>query len=132
MTTSAPVGNVSTLLNFVGSKGLTQTGGTNQTGGFESVVNKTQSSITNGSSQDQAKAPVRSGDASGVRVSDDGNRKISQTEAVSQKTASSAVTEGQKDAVEEAFIKCILLKHLYVHYAPLYTNISPDVCGKVL
>ena len=102
MTTSAPVGNVSTLLNFVGSKGLTQTGGTNQTGGFESVMNKTQSSMTNGSSQDQAKAPVRSSDASGVRVSDDGNRKISQTEAVSQKTASSAVTEGQKDAVEEA------------------------------
>ena len=58
--------------------------------------------MTNGSSQDQAKAPVRSSDASGVRVSDDGNRKISQTEAVSQKTASSAVTEGQKDAVEEA------------------------------
>ena len=102
MTTSAPVGNVSTLLNFVGSKGLAQTGGTNQTGGFESVMNKTQSSMTNGSSQDQAKAPVRSSDASGVRVSDDGNRKISQTEAVSQKTASSAVTEGQKDAVEEA------------------------------
>lgn len=102
MTTSAPVGNVSTLLNFVGSKGLTQTGGTNQTGGFGDVMNKTQSSMTNGSSQDQAKAPVRSGDASGVRVSDDGTRKISQTEAVSQKTASSAVTEGQKDAVEEA------------------------------
>ena len=102
MTTSAPVGNVSTLLNFVGSKGLAQTGGTNQTGGFESVMNKTQSSMTNGSSQDQAKAPVRSSDASGVRVSDDGNRKISQTEAVSQKTASSAVTEGQTDAVEEA------------------------------
>ena len=102
MTTSAPVGNVSTLLNFVGSKGLAQTGGTNQTGGFESVMNKTQSSMTNGSSQDQAKAPVRSSDASGVRVSDDGNRKISQTEAVSQKTASSAVIEGQKDAVEEA------------------------------
>ena len=92
MTTSAPVGNVSTLLNFVGSKGLTQTGGTNQTGGFGDVMNKTQSSMTNGSSQDQAKASVRSGDASGVRVSDDGNRKISQAEAVSQKTASSAVT----------------------------------------
>ena len=69
MTTSALNklgGNVSTLLNFVGSKGLTQTGGTNQTGGFESVMNKTQSSMTNGSSQDQAKAPVRSSDASGT------------------------------------------------------------------
>lgn len=41
--TSTPVKNVSALMNFVGGKNLTQTGGTNQTGSFGDLMSKTTS-----------------------------------------------------------------------------------------
>lgn len=41
--TSAPVKGVGALMNFVGGKNLTQTGGTNQTNSFGDVMSKTRS-----------------------------------------------------------------------------------------
>lgn len=72
-------------------------------------------------------------------IDDEGNKKlktnmfsIKQDLASTMEEAREADKKHDKDAEEEAFIKCILLKYIYVHYAPLYANISPDVCGKVL
>ncbi len=44
--TSAPVKGVGALMNFVGGKNLTQTGGTNQTNSFGDVMSKTRGSGT--------------------------------------------------------------------------------------
>jgi len=44
--TSAPVKGVGALMNFVGGKNLTQTGGTNQTNSFGDVMSKTRSGGT--------------------------------------------------------------------------------------
>lgn len=49
--TSAPVKNVNSLMNFVGGKTLTKTGGTPQTGSFGDVMSKTQSGGSNGHNQ---------------------------------------------------------------------------------
>lgn len=51
--TSTPVKSVDALMNFVGTKNLTQTGGTNQTGSFGDLMSKTTSSGKDLSSQRQ-------------------------------------------------------------------------------
>lgn len=50
--TGAPVKDVSSLMNFIGGKNLTKTGGTAQTGSFGDVMSRTQ----NGSSDSQNQA----------------------------------------------------------------------------
>lgn len=52
--TSAPVKDVSSLMNFFGGKNLTKTGGTAQTGSFGDVMSRTQNGSSN--SQNQAVA----------------------------------------------------------------------------
>ncbi|MBD5546566.1 MAG: hypothetical protein HDQ97_04100 [Lachnospiraceae bacterium] len=61
--TSAPVKDVSSLMNFVGGRNLTKTGGTTQPGGFGDLMSKTQSGSSNSQNQtvagkDTRKTPV--------------------------------------------------------------------------
>lgn len=51
--------------------------------------------------------------------------------AEAMKEIRNAIHKNDNETGEMAFIKCLLLKHIYTHYAALYTHISPDVCDKI-
>lgn len=57
--TSAPVKDVSSLMNFIGGKNLTKTGGTAQTGSFGDVMSKTQGGSPNSQNQTVTNKEVR-------------------------------------------------------------------------
>lgn len=67
--TSAPVKGVGALMNFVGGKNLTQTGGTNQTNSFGDVMSKTKSGGADVTGQKPAPVKGQSEAASNVNQS---------------------------------------------------------------
>lgn len=75
--TSTPVKSVDALMNFVGTKNLTQTGGTNQTGSFGDLMSKTTSSGKDLSFQRQSETSKVSPKDAGTR-----DMKPSRTDAV--------------------------------------------------
>ena len=100
--TSAPVKGVDTLMNFVGGKNSTQTGGTESVSSFGDVMSRTQSGVSNSDTQKQS-AEVKGTRETSVR---DAYKKSS--EAVKEtKTAGEAEKTGKqtkevKEAVEKA------------------------------
>lgn len=106
--TSTPVKSVDALMNFVGTKNLTQTGGTNQTGSFGDLMSKTTSG-------EKDLSPQRQGETSAVSPKDAATRdmKPSRTDAVkpaedAEKPADTVGTENvdtkseQMEVVSEA------------------------------
>ena len=89
--TSTPVKSVDALMNFVGAKNLTQTGGTNQTGSFGDLMSKTASGGKDLSSQGQ-------NEASKVSPKDAAARDMKQNRADAVKPAENV--EKKANAVE--------------------------------
>ena len=97
--TSAPVKDVSSLMNFVGEKNLTKTGGMNQTDSFGDVMSRTRSGASGTQSQNVAGRQAQKNSAASLN----GSRKTVKV----QNTAKEAVktedlTEQQMKAAEEA------------------------------
>lgn len=106
--TSTPVKNVSALMNFVGGKNLTQTGGTNQTGSFGDLMSKTTSGGKDLTTPQQPETPkVSPKDAAArdmkpsrsdtVKTVEDTKKPADAVETVNADTQS-----GQAEAVQEA------------------------------
>jgi len=83
--TSAPVKGVGALMNFVGGKNLTQTGGTNQTNSFGDVMSKTKSGGADVTGQKPAPVKGQSEAASNVNQSRRDAVKTTQTAGESSK-----------------------------------------------
>lgn len=100
--TSAPVKGVGALMNFIGEKNPTQTGGTESVSSFGDVMSRTQNGVSNSDTQKQS-SEVKGSRETSVR---DAYKKSS--EAVKDtKTADKAAKTGEqtkevKEAVEEA------------------------------
>ncbi len=83
--TSAPVKGVGALMNFVGGKNLTQTGGTNQTNSFGDVMSKTKSGGADVTGQKPAPVKGQSEAAQNVNHSRRDKVKTTQTAGESSK-----------------------------------------------
>lgn len=105
--TSTPVKNVSALMNFVGGKGLTTMGATNQTGSFGDIMSKTKGGDNlNNQSQMAAKTTVRDSAASRKdMVKNAAETKVSsQTDVTAEEQADALNKAGEelvKDIAEE-------------------------------
>ena len=101
--TSAPVKGVGALMNFVGGKNLTQTGGTEQADSFGDVMSRTQSGTRNFETKKQP-AEVRT--AKETPVAETGrsrNEAVKETKtADTTKTKAGEQTEEMNKAAEEA------------------------------
>lgn len=106
--TSTPVKNVSALMNFVGTKNLAQTGGTNQTGSFGDLMSKTtsggkdlttpkQSETSKVSPKDAASRDMKQNRSDTVKAAADTQKPADTVETVNADTQS-----GQMEAVQEA------------------------------
>lgn len=101
--TSAPVKDVSSLMNFVGGRNLTKTGGTTQPGSFGDVMSKTQNGSSNNQSQtvagkDTRKTPT----ADAVRSSKAAVKPKESAEKPADAVKAEGMTEEQSKALEEA------------------------------
>lgn len=98
--TSTPVKSVSALMNFVGGKGLTTMGATNQTGNFGDIMSKTKGGENNLNNQSQIAAK-----STKTTVQDSaGSRKDVVKSAAETKPSAQAdaTAEEQADALNEA------------------------------
>lgn len=106
--TSTPVKSVDALMNFVGTKNLTQTGGTNQTGSFGDLMSKTtsggkdfnaqrQSETSKMSPKDAAARDMKSSRTDTVKSAEDARKPADTVETVNAGTES-----GQSEAIQEA------------------------------
>ena len=103
--TSTPVKNVSALMNFVGGKGLTSTGATNQAGGFGDIMAKTKNGGNSLGSQSQAiakSAKTAAKDSAGSR------KDIVKSPAETKASAKvDAADKGQADTLNKELVKDI-------------------------
>ena len=95
--TSAPVKDVSSLMNFVGGRNLTKTGGMNQTNSFGDVMSRTRS----GSSDSQTTVSKQTGKTSTAALQ---SRKetIGAEKSAGESVKTKDVTVQQKQAVTDA------------------------------
>lgn len=101
--TSAPVKDVSSLINFVGGKNLTKTGGTIQTGSFGDVMSRTQSGSQNAQNQAvTAKDARRTPAVDNARDSKPVVKPKEAAEKPADALKSEGVTEKQGKVMEEA------------------------------
>lgn len=100
--TSTPVNNVSALMNFVGGKNLTQTGGTNQANSFGDLMSMTRNGGNNLSSQKQLQTtePVSRGTV--PREVDRSRAGAVKTTENAEKPVNDVSAAGQEEAVNEA------------------------------
>lgn len=99
--TSTPVNNVSALMNFVGGKNLTQTGGTNQANSFGDLMSKTRSGNGNLGSQKQLQTASVSKDTASREVDRSRAGAVKTTENTN-KTVNDVDAAGKEEAVNEA------------------------------
>lgn len=117
--TSTPVKSVDALMNFVGTKNLTQTGGTNQTGSFGDLMSKTtsggkdlspqrQSETSKVSPKDAAARDMKPSRADAVKPAEDAEKPAGAVETTNADTkleqmeaASEAGEEIVKDIAKE-------------------------------
>lgn len=101
--TSAPVKDVSSLMNFVGGKNLTKTGGTTQPGSFGDVMSKTQNGSTDSPNQTVAGKDTRKTPASDTLRGSKATVKPKETvEKPADEVKVESMTEEQSMVVEEA------------------------------
>lgn len=109
--TSTPVKSVDALMNFVGTKNLTQTGGTNQTGSFGDLMSKTtsggkdlspqrQSETSKVSPQDAAARDMKPSRADAVKPAEDAEKPAGAVETANADTKSEQM-EAASEAGEE-------------------------------
>lgn len=108
--TSTPVNNVSALMNFVGGKNLTQTGGTNQANSFGDLMSMTRNGSNNLSSQKQlqtaasvskditASRGVDRSRAGAVKATENAGKPVNDVDAADQEDA---VKEAGKELVKD-------------------------------
>lgn len=100
--TSTPVNNVSALMNFVGGKNLTPTGGTNQTGSFGDLMSKTTSDGKDLTSSQQPKTPTVSPKDAAARDQNSGRGEaVRATQETEKPTETAETVNGQTEAVQE-------------------------------
>ena len=101
--TSAPVKDVSSLMNFVGGRNLTKTGGTTQPGSFGDLMSKTQNGSTGGQNQTVAGKDTRKTPAADTLR---GAKATVKPKATVEKSAdevkAESMTEEQSKMLEEA------------------------------
>ena len=97
--TSAPVKDVNALMNFIGGKNFTKTGGMTQTGSFGDVMSKAQ----NGSAKTQSQG-VSGGQAKKAAAAAASSRKnaVRAEKPVKDAVKTEDATAGQAQALEEA------------------------------
>lgn len=109
--TSTPVKSVDALMNFVGTKNLTQTGGTNQTGSFGDLMSKTtsggkdlspqrQSETSKVSPKDAAARDMKPSRADAVKPAEDAEKPAGAVETANADTKSEQM-EAASEAGEE-------------------------------
>lgn len=97
--TSAPVKDVSSLMNFVGGKNLTKTGGMSQTDSFGDVMSRTRSDSSDSQSQRTVSRQAEKTPASALQS----RREAVKTEQSAGKTVKTKeLTAQQKEAAEDA------------------------------
>lgn len=113
--TSTPVKSVDALMNFVGTKNLTQTGGTNQTGSFGDLMSKTtsggkdlspqrQSETSKVSPQDAAARDMKPSRADAVKPAEDAEKPAGAVETANADTKSEqmgAASEAGEEIVKD-------------------------------
>lgn len=111
--TSTPVNNVSALMNFVGGKNLTQTGGTNQANSFGDLMSMTRNGSNTLSSQKQMQTvepvskdtvsrDVDRSRAGAVKATENTGKPVDNVDTVSvEETVNEAGKELVKDIAEE-------------------------------
>ncbi len=101
--TSAPVKDVSSLMNFVGGKNLTKTGGTTQPGSFGDLMSKTQNGSTGSPNQTVAGKDTRKTPASDTLRGAKATVKPKETvERSADEVKAESMTEEQSTMLKEA------------------------------
>lgn len=106
--TSAPVKDVSSLMNFIGGKNFTKTGGTAQTGSFGDVMSKTQGGSPNSQNQTVTNKEVRKTPAADTVKSPKAEiRPKEEAVKTTDEVGTDGATEEQGTVLEEAGRKMI-------------------------
>ncbi len=100
--TSTPVNNVSALMNFVGGKNLTQTGGTNQAYSFGDLMSKTKNGGADFGSQKQLQTTVSVSKDTASREVDRSRADAVKTMEDTKQPVKDVDAAGQEEAVNEA------------------------------
>ena len=98
--TSAPVKGVGSLMNFVGGKNLTQTGGTDPVSSFGDVMSKTQNSSVK--TEEQNQPAVKSNDTAAKDAYESRRDAVKDAQATNKAVKTDGRKQEQCEAVEEA------------------------------